>query len=143
MARYILDTDHVSRIFYGNPQVIAKAQQVDYSITIITVQELFNGWVGRINDPAQSKNLSALYSKLWTTTEYLKTTEILNFTTEAEDQLKILLRQYPPLRKQRLQKDLRIAAIALCLDATVATCNYRDFSQLPDLQLVDWTQHGS
>lgn len=96
--------------------------------------------MGRINDPAQSKNLSALYSKLWTTTEYLKTVEIVNFTTEAEAQLKALLRQYPPLRKQRLQKDLRIAAIALSLDATVVTCNYRDFSQVPKLQLADWTQ---
>lgn len=140
MPKYILDTDHVSRIFYGDSKVVIKAQQEDYSITIVTVQELFNGWMGRINEPKQNKNLSALYTKLWTTTEYFKSIEILNFKSEAETQLKSLLRQYPPLRKQRLQKDLRIAAIALVLDATVVTCNYRDFSQVPTLQLANWTQ---
>lgn len=140
MTRYILDTDHVSRIFYGNAQVIANAQKEEYSITIVTVQELFNGWIGRINDPIQNKMLSTLYSKLWMTTEYLKTVEVLNFTPEAENRLKLLLRQFPILRKKRLQKDLRIAAIALTLDVTVVTCNYRDFSQVPNLQIADWTR---
>ena len=140
MPKYILDTDHVSRIFYGDSKIITKARQENYSITVITVQELFNGWVGRINDPTQNKRLSDLYTKLWTTTDYLKSIEILNFTSEAETQLKGLLRQYPSLRKQRLQKDLRIAAIALVLDATVVTCNYRDFSQVPALRLANWAQ---
>lgn len=139
MERYILDTDHVSLILYRNPQVVAKAQQKPYAITIITVQELFNGWMGRINNPGQVQDLSMLYTKLWITVEYLKTVEILNFTEEAEARLKALLRQHPPLRKRRLLKDLRIAAIALSLDAVVVTRNVRDFAQVPDLQLEDWS----
>ncbi|ELR97162.1 type II toxin-antitoxin system VapC family toxin [Gloeocapsa sp. PCC 73106] len=139
MSRYILDTDHVSLILYNHPQVLAKDQQYQADITIITVQELFNGWVGKINDPSRINDLPALYSRLWITVKYLQTVEILNFTPEADDCLKLLLKDHPPLRKNRLQKDLRIAAIALSLNAIVVTRNQQDFAQVPGLSIVDWT----
>lgn len=140
MARYILDTDHISLILCNHPQVTAIAAQEQIAITAITVQELFNGWVVRINDPSQINNLPALYSKLWTTVRYFQTVEVLNFTTAADNCLKHLLKENPPLRKNRLQKDVRIAAIALSLNATVVTRNQRDFGQVPAIKLADWTQ---
>ncbi len=73
-----------------------------------------------------------LYSKLWTTVKYLQTIEVLNFTLEADNCLKKLLKEHPHLRKNRLQKDLRIAAIALSTSAKVVTRNQRDFSQFHD-----------
>lgn len=139
MSLYILDTDHVSLILCNHHQVIANAAQHQVVITIITVQELFNGWIGRINDPSLVHNLSALYSKLSITVKYLQTVEIMDFTPEAEACLKQLLKNHPPLRKNRLQKDMRIAAIALSLDATVVTRNQRDFVQVPGLKIADWT----
>ncbi|MDQ2099450.1 MAG: type II toxin-antitoxin system VapC family toxin [Tychonema bourrellyi B0820] len=135
----ILDTDHVSLILQKSPQVIANAAKHEISVTIVTVQELFNGWVGRINDPSLVHNLPGLYSKLSTTVQYLKTIEVLDFTAEADTCLKKLLKDHPPLRKNRLQKDMRIAAIALSVGATVITRNQRDFCQVPGLSIEDWT----
>jgi tRNA(fMet)-specific endonuclease VapC len=140
VSRYILDTDHISLILFNHPQVTENAAQHQIATSIVTVQELFNGWIGRINDPAQTNNLPALYSKLSVTLKYLQTVEVLDFTIEADECLKNLLRANPPLRKNRLQKDMRIAAIALSLDLTVATRNRRDFELVPNLRIVDWTQ---
>jgi tRNA(fMet)-specific endonuclease VapC len=139
VSLYILDNDHVSLILYNHPLVIAKAAQHQIAVTVITVQELFNGWVGRINDPSLVDNLPALYTKLWTNVKYLQTVEILDFTPEADTCLKQLLKNNPLLRQNRLQKDMRIAAIALSLNATLVTRNQRDFEQVPGLAIIDWT----
>jgi tRNA(fMet)-specific endonuclease VapC len=64
MTRFILDTDHVSLWLQGNPSICAKTAGIslDIAVTIVTVQELFNGWVVQINNPAlQEKSLSLLY----------------------------------------------------------------------------------
>jgi tRNA(fMet)-specific endonuclease VapC len=139
LSLYILDTDHVSLILTNHPQVTANAAQHQIAISIVTVQELFNGWMGRINDPSQIDNLPALYSKLSLTIKYLQTVEILDFTVDTDKCLKNLLRANPPLRKNRLQKDMRIAAIALSLNLPIATRNRRDFELVPNLQIIDWT----
>jgi len=136
---YILDTDCVSLILYNHPQLIANTAKHQVAITIVTVQELFNGWVNRINDPSQINNLPQVYSKFWTTVKYLQTMEILDFTPEADHCLKQLLKNNPPLRKNRLQKDMRIGAITLSIGATVVTRNQKDFTQVPGLKIADWT----
>jgi tRNA(fMet)-specific endonuclease VapC len=140
VSKSILDTDHISLILFNHPQVTENAAKHQIVTSIVTVQELFNGWIGRINDPAQMNNLPVLYSKLSITLKYLQTLEVLDFTVEADECLRNLLRANPPLRKNRLQKDMRIAAIALSLDLTVATRNRRDFELVPNLKIVDWTQ---
>jgi tRNA(fMet)-specific endonuclease VapC len=140
VSKYILDTDHISLILFNHPQVTENAAKHQIVTSIVTVQELFNGWIGRINDPAQMNNLPVLYSKLSITLKYLQTLEVLDFTVEADECLRNLLRANLPLRKNRLQKDMRIAAIALSLDLTVATRNRRDFELVPNLKIVDWTQ---
>lgn len=42
------------------------------------------------------------------------------------------------LAKKRIEKDLRIASIALTQNATVVTRNYKDFSLIPNLKLENW-----
>lgn len=58
---------------------------------------------------------------------------VLNFDAKADEFYIQILLQNPPLKKKRLRQDLRIAAIAFSQDATVITCNHRNFGQVPGL----------
>jgi tRNA(fMet)-specific endonuclease VapC len=138
---YILDTDHVSLLLEDHPQIKAKTaeQAKELAITIVTVQELFNGWISRLNHPAEINRQVILYAKLSTVVKYVKKTPVLDFDQLAEQRFRQLLTAYPQLRKNRLQKDMRIAAIALSRSAIVVTRNYRDFSQVPNLRFEDWS----
>lgn len=113
--------------------------EADIAITIVTVQELFNSWVGRLNDPAQAIRHVRLYAKLSKVVAYLQDVVVLGFDDRADLCFRQMLTNYANLRKSRIQKDMRIAAIALSCHATVATRNHRDFEQVPGLNLEDWT----
>jgi tRNA(fMet)-specific endonuclease VapC len=141
MTRWILDTDHVSLLLEGNDRIYQQTQREGrlVSTSIVTVQEVFNGWVSRINARASLQNPVPLYTKLWSAVEYFKGVPIGNYDEAAHQVYQQLLRDHPPLRKNQLQKDMRIAAIALSLDATVVTRNRKDFGLVPGLSIVDWT----
>jgi tRNA(fMet)-specific endonuclease VapC len=91
-----MDTDHTSYILRGEPSIIENVQQYDAAITIITVRELFDGWVSRANAPKQADRLAArlrdrlveIYAKLAARVGYFKTVEILDFIPDAASCLK-------------------------------------------------------
>jgi tRNA(fMet)-specific endonuclease VapC len=142
VSLWIFDTDHVSLVLRGNPKVIAHLGRVSTrtSTTIITVQEIFNGWIGELNQPnVKRATILDQYHHLFLVIELLKSLPILEFDAPAFDRYEALLVQNPNLRKKRLQKDLRIAAIALSRNATIVTRNRRDFEQVPGLKIEDWT----
>lgn len=141
MTLFILDTDSASLFLGGNQQLIYRVTQEvpDVVTTIVTVQELFNGWAGRVNDPAEANNLVRIYGKLLQTTDFFKTIEILTFSELANTYHQNLILEYKILAKKRLEKDMRIAAIALSVSGTIITRNHKDFSQVPDLKIEDWT----
>jgi tRNA(fMet)-specific endonuclease VapC len=139
---WIFDTDHVSLVLRGNPKVIAHLGKASAqtSTTIITIQEIFNGWIGELNQPStQRQAILDQYRHLFLAIELLKKLPILEFDAPALDRYEELLVQNSNLRKKRLQKDLRISAIALSRNATVVTRNRRDFEQVPGLKIEDWT----
>lgn len=50
--------------------------------------------------------------------------------------------RYQSMRRARIRigtMDLKIAAIALALDATLLSRNVADFRQVPNLKVEDWT----
>jgi tRNA(fMet)-specific endonuclease VapC len=138
---FILDTDHASLWLRGNPLVKARVAeyQDDIFLTIVTVQELFNGWVSRLNTTTDATVMLDRYANFWQTVEFVRQFPVLNFDAKADECYVQILLQNPALRKKRLRQDLRIAAIALSQDATVLTCNQRDFGQVPGLKIVDWS----
>jgi tRNA(fMet)-specific endonuclease VapC len=141
MSLWILDTDHVSLLLAGNQNVRDRVAPVsrNVALTIVTVQEVFNGWVTQINDPAQSGNLIELYGRLLTALNYFREVRVIGFDAAANDCHQRLLRDNRTLNKKRLQKDVRIAAIALSIGTTLVTRNHRDFIQVPGLSIDDWT----
>jgi tRNA(fMet)-specific endonuclease VapC len=141
MSLWILDTDTVSLFLEGNLLVSERAASKfpDIAITIITVQEIFNGWTGRINDPSQAQQLVYLYTKLWRTTEFFKKVTILNFTEVSQLCHHNLLTENKQLGKKRLEKDMKIATIALANKGIMVTRNHKDFSLIPTLRIEDWT----
>jgi Predicted nucleic acid-binding protein, contains PIN domain len=108
----------------------------DLFTTSVTVEEQLKGRLAYIyryrNSPLQ---LVQGHAALVRTIYYFARWNVLSVSAEAE----VLVRQ---LRQQRIRigsQDLRIAALALLYSFTVVTSNVRDFSQVPDLSVVDWT----
>lgn len=144
MSFWILDTDHVS-LFLGKHQSVTRCiakHGAEVAITIVTVQELFNGWIVRINSTTNVSDLVRLYEKLNRTIDFCKQVPVVGFDLKAGDCYQHLIDKVPGLAKKRLQKDMRIAAIALAQDAIVVTRNHRDFSLVPQLQIEDWSKTG-
>jgi tRNA(fMet)-specific endonuclease VapC len=145
---WIFDTDHVSLVLRGHPQITDRLRQVSTqtSTSIITVQEIFNGWVGELNQPRTKREIIIeQYHHLFSAVDLLKRLPIVEFDASAFEQYETLLVQNPNLRKKRLQMDMRIAATpcgyleehALSRKATVVTRNRRDFEQVPGLRIED------
>lgn len=141
MSLWVLDTDHVSLLLERHPHISSRVVSVgeDVAISIVTVQELFNGWVVKINATRSVEDVVRLYGKLSRTVTLFGRVRVLDFDQKAGDMFNVLLKENPTLSKQRLQKDMRIAAIALVNNAVVVTRNYRDFSQVPSLTIEDWS----
>jgi tRNA(fMet)-specific endonuclease VapC len=104
---FILDTDHVSLWLRNNPLVRAKvdASAQDVSLTVITVQELFNGWVSRLNTTADSGLMLERYASFCQTIEFVKQFPVLNFEAQADREYTRILLENPNLRKKRLRQD--------------------------------------
>ncbi len=141
MTLYILDTDHIS-LFLGNyPSVRDKVLQskADCAITVISVQEIFNGWVGQLNRVENEAYKIEIYQRLHLTTQFIQQMPVLNYEQAASVRYQEIVKANPLLAKRRLEKDMRIAAIALANEATIVTRNKRDFEQVPKLTIEDWS----
>jgi tRNA(fMet)-specific endonuclease VapC len=110
-----------------------------WQLRLLRCKRFFNGWITRINAPAEADNLVMLYTGLCIALDFFKSVQVLNFDPAARDRYDQFLRENPSLNKKRLNKDMRIAAIALSVGRTVVTKNERDFGLVPGLSLEDWT----
>ncbi|GEM_PF-6736308 len=142
MTLRVLDRDHISLILRGHHQVIDRLQSlnsIQWAFTIISIQEIFNGWIVHLNDPRYQDQQVELYTRLWQSNQFFKKAQILNFDAAAQRCYDSLRSTYPNLNKRRLEKDVKIAAIARVNQAITVTRNQRDFTLVPDLQLDNWT----
>jgi tRNA(fMet)-specific endonuclease VapC len=138
MSLYILDTDSLTLLHAGHPQVRQRyslIEAADVAITVISVEEQLDGWYIRLRRPHRSRaELASVYSSLSNAVTFLGQFEILSFTEPA-------IERFEQLRGMRLNVgayDLRIAAIVLENDGTVVTRNLCDFQRVPNLTVENW-----
>lgn len=138
---WVLDTDHLSLIQRGYPNVKQRSDEIGSgkAITVVTLEEQMKGWLNLINryndQPSQSEKLILAYKGMRDSAEYINRINLLDFDQLAHDCYKELIRQ-----KVRIStRDLRIAAITLSIKGILVTRNNKDFTKVPNLKLEDWT----
>lgn len=139
MRLYLLDTDTLSLFWRNHPLVVARLATVppeEIAITVVSVEEMIAGWQDQVRRARNDSEKARAYQRLTDTIPFLAAFRIVSSDEHA-------LTRYASLRAARLNMgamDLRIAAIALEIHATVVTRNVRDFSRVPGLLLEDWSQ---
>ncbi len=138
MTLWILDTDHVSLYQRGHPLVRQRIDAVvpeAIAVTVVTFEEQMYGWLNMIKQAKSADTLILAYARLRGAWDYFKTVNLLDLDQEAYNCYAELIRQKIRIGTQ----DLRIAAIALSVNAILVTRNRRDFARVPSLRLSDWT----
>lgn len=139
MSLYVLDSDILSLLQAGNPQVVARVANCargELATTVITVEEQLRGWFSLVRRAKKSAQVSFAYDQLARSVSDLSKTVILSFSETA-------ITTFSRLRKAKLGvsgNDLRIAAIVLEYKATLITRNVRDFELIPGLAIEDWAK---
>lgn len=138
MIRYVLDTDILTLLRHHHATVVRHVTAhpvADMAITVITVAEQLSGWQAQVRRAKKKDALARAYRSLADTTTFLSGKTILTLTETAID-------RYEQLKLLKLKigkQDLQIAAITLENAAILVTRNTRDFQQVPNLTLEDWT----
>ena len=139
MKRYLVDTDLFSLFLLRHPEVVVSVERHEMdsvSTSIITVEEMWHGWMAAISKSKTAEHLARVYQRFTNTINELKHWRIESFPTAA-------IERFHSLKKQKLNigaNDLKIAAIALEVGAIVATRNLRDFQRVPGLVSEDWSK---
>jgi tRNA(fMet)-specific endonuclease VapC len=136
--RYLIDTDTFSLYLQHNPAVVgAMVRHLSDQIvvSVITVQEIWNGWANVIARAKTPDQVAAAYSRLTDTLNELRNWVVETFSRDA-------VVRYSSLKKQKLNvgsNDLKIASIAIETGAIIVTKNLRDFARIPGVKVEDWS----
>ena len=139
MSLYVLDTDTLQLYQEENPKVVSRVRAVapgDRAISVVTVEEQLSGWYTQLRQAKGPEKLAWAYRRLAVTVRFLARVAIVDFDEPAIQRCEQLKKLKLKVRKM----DLRIAATVLERDAILVTRNVRDFQQVPDLQIEDWSK---
>lgn len=135
----VLDTNHYVALIAGGPLSITisrRATEVDADIftTIITPQEITQGWLAAINREQAGRDQLFSYARFQHNLLAFSKLPILPFDQEAAETFHRLRRDLPRTGTM----DLKIAAVCLAHDATLLTRNLADFQHIPGLRVENW-----
>lgn len=139
MSLFLLDSDILSLMQAGHPVVTARVKasnQEDIALSVIAVEEQIRGWYTLVRKAKTPPKIAAAYDRLARSISLLSGLKIVPFT----ETMIALFETLKCLKLGIRSNDLRIAASALELNATVVTRNRRDFEPIPGLTIVDWSK---
>ena len=137
MAIFPLDTDILSLYQRSHPQVlaaIANHSTDQLCLSSVSIEEQISGWSGLARSAKSHQDQAQAAMLLSTIVVSWNRFAIVPITESALRRFDLLVRAKLHVR----DNDLRIAAIALELGATVVTRNRRDFGRVPRLAIEDW-----
>jgi tRNA(fMet)-specific endonuclease VapC len=136
---HLLDTDTLTHLHAGQPNVVERLRAVDdpdVGITIITKVEVLRGRIDYLLKAETGVELLKAQELLFRTEELLNQLLVVPISQAASEQFD-RLRATPKLRKIG-RADLLIASIALANRATLVTRNLRHFKKIPGIRVVNW-----
>jgi tRNA(fMet)-specific endonuclease VapC len=135
----VFDTNHYRELLHQTPLFKTldrrmAASGTDAFITIITVQEITQGWAAEINQKKAGRDQLKAYQQFQNTVEALSDMTILPFDEEAAE----VFHHSRLLRLKVGTMDLKIAAIAISHNALLLSRNLQDFRKVPNLRVENW-----
>jgi tRNA(fMet)-specific endonuclease VapC len=137
MATFLLDTDMLSLHQRNQPRVLSAVDghaTDQMCISTITLEEQIGGWSALARSaktPQEHEQAAMLLSALVVSWNRFA---IAPMTVAARTQFDLLVSAKLNVK----HNDLRIAAVAKDIGATVVTRNRRDFGRVPGLMIEDW-----
>ena len=136
---FVLDTNHFTALVAGGPlagRINQRATELDADLfsTIVTAQEVMQGWLAAINRERAGADQIVAYTRFHCALKNLQKITLVPFDAEAAARFRELQR----LRFRTGTMDLKIAAICIAHDATLLTRNLRDFDGIAGLRVENW-----
>ncbi len=134
MAVYVLDTTTVTHLQRAHPRLLARLATVAETsqvvgTTTVPVEESIGGWIARLRRARDRAEEAFAAAALADAVTILSRLQVFPTTEPA-------LVRFDRLVRMKLnvgRSDLKIAAVALEVGATVVTDNLRDFGRVPHL----------
>jgi tRNA(fMet)-specific endonuclease VapC len=136
----VLDTDHYGEYQKGTSSAAKQLKdRLDHcgeavATTIVSVEEMMRGWLAAIHRQPDPRKQIPSYQRLTRLLGACASWLILPWEENA-------VSEFERLRTAKLRlgtMDLKIASIALTLDASLLSANLRDFERIPGLRVEDW-----
>lgn len=139
----ILDTDCLSLLnrerMLESSKLRQKLEQFapdELFTTIITFEEQMRGWMAFLAKAKTIEQQIYAYERLHRSLEAYRNTTVLDFDENAA-------KVFQDLKSQKIRigvMDLKIASIAISRKAILISRNLKDFEEVPNLVVKDWTR---
>lgn len=137
----ILDTDHMSLLEWDSGSAarlrerLAECEEQDVATTVVNYEEQIRGWTAFIAKARSLDSQVEAYRRLRNHLDNYRQIPVLDFDEAAAA-------VYQRLRRAKIRvgaMDLKIAAIAISVDAILLSRNLSDFQKIPGLRCEDWS----